>query len=278
MFKAFEPGSLGIKTDFEGAMRLACGAGFDGIALDMGACERLGAERVKELLERHRLRPAFWGLPVEFRKGPDEFRAGLNTLKRQAQLAERLGCARCVTWVLSFSDEHPPAENMEIHRRRLRECAEILKDHGGKLGLEFLGPKTIRQGHKYEFIHTLGGMLELCKLIGTGNVGLLLDSWHWYTSRGTVEEIRALNDADVVHVHVNDAPAGIPIDEQIDSRRAMPLETGVIELKGFMEALARISYSGPVQVEPFSERVRKMSPEEAAKAASQALDAIMPRY
>jgi len=276
MFKAFEPGSLGIKTDFEGSLRLAREAGFEGVALDMGACERLGAEKVRDTLGTLGLRPGFWGLPVEFRKGEAEFRSGLETLRRQAELAERVGCERCVTWVLSFSDELPMKENMERHRARLRDCAGILRDRGLRLGLEFLGPKTIRRGHRYEFVHTMEGMLELCSLIGTGNVGLLLDSWHWYTSGGTVEALRALRDESVVHVHVNDAPAGVPVDEQVDSRRAMPGETGVIDLAGFMGALAAIGYTGPVQVEPFSERVRAMGPLEAARAAAEALARIMP--
>lgn len=48
------------------------------------------------------------------------------------------------------------------------------------------------------------------------NAGLLLDSWHWHTSLGTVDELRALTNDQVVYVHVNDAPPGIPVEEQYD--------------------------------------------------------------
>ena len=74
------------------------------------------------------------------------------------------------------------AQNFAFHRDRLRPAAQILADKGISLGLEFLGPKTLRDGKPFEFIHTIEGMLELCDAIGTGNVGLLLDAWHWYTS------------------------------------------------------------------------------------------------
>jgi len=145
------------------------------------------------------------------------------------------------------------------------------------LGLEFLGPKTIRQGHKYEFIHTLDGMLELCEAIGTGNVGLLLDSWHWYTSYGTLEDITKLKPEQVVYVHINDAPDGVPIDEQIDSIRRLPGETGVIDLVGFLRALKQIGYDGPVTPEPFSDKVRGLAPEEAASLTMRYLDEVWKR-
>jgi sugar phosphate isomerase/epimerase len=59
----------------------------------------------------------------------------------------------------------------------------------------------------------------------------------------------------VVAVHVNDAPAGIARHEQIDNQRALPTETGVIDLVGFMGKLKAIGYDGPVTAEPFSKRV-----------------------
>jgi sugar phosphate isomerase/epimerase len=82
-------------------------------------------------------------------------------------------------------------------------------------------------------------MMELVAAIGTGNVGLLLDSWHWYTSHGKVDEMLRLSNNYIVHVHVNDAPANVPVDEQIDSRRKLPATTGVID-PSFINALVRI--------------------------------------
>jgi sugar phosphate isomerase/epimerase len=101
-------------------------------------------------------------------------------------------------------------------------------------------------------------MMELVDAIGTGNVGLLMDSWHWYTSHGTVEELLQLSNKDIVHVHVNDAPSGIPVDKQMDNRRALPATTGVIDMKGFVNALVRIGYNGPVECEPFDQELRNM--------------------
>jgi sugar phosphate isomerase/epimerase len=117
-------------------------------------------------------------------------------------------------------------------------------------------------------------MLELCADIGTGNLGLLFDAWHWYTSGGAWDDLGRLRDADVVDVHVNDAPPGIPLDRQADNVRALPGETGVIGIPRFLQALAAINYSGPVMVEPFSARVNALPSEEAVRVTAEALDAV----
>jgi sugar phosphate isomerase/epimerase len=105
-------------------------------------------------------------------------------------------------------------------------------------------------------------------------MGLLLDCWHWYTSGGTTKDFEAWNKNTIVDVHVNDAPKGIPVDKQRDNKRGMPGETGVIDIKGFLQGLKRIGYDGPVMAEPFSERVRKMKPENAVRATKESLDKI----
>ena len=79
-----------------------------------------------------------------------------------------------------------------------------------------------------QFIYTMKDMLAFAKDIGTSNVGLLFDVWHHYCAHGTVEDMAILQPGDVVLVHTNDAPAGIPIDEQQDLTRTLPMETGVI--------------------------------------------------
>jgi sugar phosphate isomerase/epimerase len=275
MYKAFDAGSLGINTDLEGAIALAAKYGYQGLTVDMNAVAERGASRVGDLLAEAHLLPAAFGLAADYRKGEDAFIEGLSVVATHAALAEQIGCTRCVTWVLSFSDELPPRENFKRHADRLGRCAALLADHGCSLGLEFLGPATMRASHEHEFIHTAAGMIELCDALGTGNAGLLLDAWHWYTSHGTVADLEALRAEQVVFVHVNDAPAGMAVDEQKDSVRAMPCETGVIDIAGFMKSLATIRYDGPVQVEPFSERIRALPAEEAARLTAETLDEVL---
>jgi sugar phosphate isomerase/epimerase len=51
--------------------------------------------------------------------------------------------------------------------------------------------------------------------------------------------------------------------------------TGVIDIKGFIAALKKIGYDGPVTVEPFNKAVREMSTEDAVRYTSESLDKVL---
>jgi sugar phosphate isomerase/epimerase len=162
-------------------------------------------------------------------------------------------------------------QSFRQHAARLRRAAEILKENNVRLGLEYVGPKTSWASRRYPFIHTLAEMQDLVAEINTGNVGFLLDSWHWYHAGDTVEDVLSLKPEEVIAVDLNDAPAGIAKDQQVDSRRELPCATGVIDLRGFLSALNRIGYDGPVRVEPFNAALNKLPKEEACAAAAASL-------
>ena len=281
MYKNLCAGAVGIRVTTVELAALAEKFRFGGIDLDVSeAAELLDGGReglLKTIFERHGIKAGGFGLPVEFRKDEDAFQADLKKLPRLAKAAAGMDCRRCPTWILPASDELPFDENFELHRRRLKACAEVLAAHGIGLGLEFVGPRTMRAGKAHEFIWNMSGMLELAEAIGTGNVGLLLDCWHWYTSEGTAEDILALKPEQVVYVHVSDAPAGIPVDRQIDNKRAMPGATGVIDIAAFLKALSEIGYDGPITAEPFNPELKAMSAEDAADVVGGALDRIFAR-
>ena len=271
MFPNLSPGAIGVRANMEESVKLAAAAGFKGVDVGLAEAQSYGIERTKDLFTSNGLLMGGTGLPVEFRKDDKTFNDGLRELPQWAEIAEKLGCTRFNTWVLPGSNEMPFQEHFQLLRNRFRECALILRDHGHRLGLEFIGPKTLRSRFTHQFVYTLPGMLELCDAIGTGNMGLLLDCWHWYTSRGTLEQITSLKPEQVVYVHVNDAPAGIERDEQIDNVRAMPMETGVIDLPGFLKGLEEIGYDGPVTPEPFKKELADCAPTEAVRLTAEAM-------
>ena len=171
-------------------------------------------------------------------------------LPELAKVASALGVGRTATWIMPTSDELTYQENFAFHVERLRPAAAVLADEGVRLGLEYVAPKTLWSSKQYEFVHTMAQMEELCQAVGE-NVGFLLDSWHWYTAHETAEDVRRLRPEQVVDVHVNDAPAGVEIDDQLDNVRDLPGATGVIDIATFLSALQHIGYDGPVMVEPF---------------------------
>ena len=101
-------------------------------------------------------------------------------------------------------------------------------------------------------------MLRLCDALDSPNVGLLLDSFHWHCAGETVADLEGLTDKQVVAVHVNDAPP-VPRGAQVVGERALPGATGVIDIAGFIGALERIGYDGPVTCEPMAGAIAALS-------------------
>ncbi|MGI4788528.1 MAG: sugar phosphate isomerase/epimerase family protein [Janthinobacterium lividum] len=255
MYKGLSPGAIGVKTPtLEDALAAAKIGGFGGVEINPGEIADLieahGKNAVVAKFTEAGIKPAGFGLPIEWRGSEDAWKAGLNDLPRLAEAAAAIGMTRTMTWIMPCSNEHQFDENKAFHVTRFTPVAKILGDHGISLGLEFIGPKTLRETQTHPFIYTMEDMLEMGREIGP-NVGLLLDCFHWYTSHGTVDQLKALTPAQVVYVHVNDAPSGIPVDEQIDGNRDLPGATGVIDIVGFLQTLRSIGYDGPVTPEPF---------------------------
>lgn len=276
MYPSLSAGAIGVRdASLERSLELAKIGGFEGLDFSVVEVKSLadahGVDYVKDLFTKANIRPGGWGLPTNWRADEAALQEGLEALPSLAKVAKAIGSERCFTWMTPGSDERPFAWNLDWHIRRFRPIAQALADEGCRFGIEFIGPKTSRAKRKFEFIYTMEGLLELAKAIGTGNVGLLLDAWHLYTSGGNADQVRKIKNSDVVFVHVNDAPVGIEREEQIDNVRALPMETGVIDLPAFMKALQSIGYDGPVTPEPFSKTINALSPEEAMKMAGESM-------
>jgi sugar phosphate isomerase/epimerase len=255
MYKGLSPGAIGVSAaNLQAALDAAKIGGFDGVEVNPSEIADLvelhGKDEVAARFEGAGIVPAGFGLPVEWRGSQEAWEEGLNNLPRLAAAAAAIGATRTMTWIMPCSNERRFDENKAFHVTRFTPAAKILADHGISLGLEFIGPKTLRDTQQFPFIHTMGAMLEMGREIGP-NVGLLLDAYHWYTSHGTLNELRALTPEQVIVVHVNDAPVGVPADEQLDGVRDLPGATGVIDIAGFLQSLQAIGYGGPVTPEPF---------------------------
>ncbi len=94
---------------------------------------------------------------------------------------------------------------------------------------------------------------------------------------GTIEDLYTLQNQQVIYVHINDAPAGIPIERQQDLVRRLPGETGIIDLPGFLKALKSIGYDGPVVPKPFVKSLAEMPPAEAVRRVGEAVQSVWPR-
>jgi sugar phosphate isomerase/epimerase len=267
-------GNLGVSANQREAIELAARHGFESVGADGAFLAGLSDEPMAELKSFMKAKGIVFGaagLPVEFRRDDARFEEGLKGLPKFAAGLRRAGVDRAATWLMPCSDTLPYLRNFRQHAARLREVAKILKEEGSRLGLEYVAPKTSWVSRRYPFIHTMAEMKELIADINTGNVGFVLDSWHWWHAGDSAADILTLKGGEVIAVDLNDAPAGIPKDQQQDGKRELPCATGVIDVGAFLKALNQIGYDGPVRAEPFNQAVNKMPKEEACEAAAGAL-------
>ncbi len=268
MYKTLSPHAIHVNPpDLKAALAAAKAGAFEGLEFSGPATadliDRVGADAVKKMFADRGIKPAGWGLSVEWRQSEEKYQSDMKNLARCAKASHALGVTRCFTWVMPCSNERAMEANWKFHVERFKPIGQTLGEFGQNLGLEFIGPKTLRDTQKYPFIWTSKAMLRLGREIGS-NVGLLLDCWHWYTSHGTLADLKALKAQQVVYVHVNDAPRGVKVDQQIDNVRMLPGETGVIDIVGFLKALKEIGYDGPVTPEPFKDELKNL-PDDAAR-------------
>ena len=164
-------------------------------------------------------------------------------------------------------------QNLKQHTERLAEVASILGDYDLRFGLEYVAPKTMWADRKYTFVRTMPEMLELIDQIDQANVGMILDSFHWFCANDTLEDIRKLKNDQVIACDWNDAFKGRSRDEQIDGQRELPMASGEIDMKAFVEALVEIGYDGPVRAEPFNKALNSLDNEDAASKTAAAMKA-----
>jgi len=276
-YKNLGNGHIGVRANQRQALEYAVKYGFDSITPSLGEFEKKSTSEIREWIEIMKsegIKYGTGGLPTNFRRDENQFKQDMERLPKQAGILRQLGVKRIATWIMPGHNELTYLQKFNQLKRRFREIANVLNDYDIRLGLEFVGPRTTRSRFRFPFICSHIGMMELVEAIGTGNVGLLLDSWHWYTAHGTVEELLKLSNKDIVHIHVNDAPSGIPVDKQVDNRRKLPVTTGVIDMKGFINALVKIGYDGPVECEPFDQELRRMDDNAALEKTIMSLKRI----
>lgn len=76
-------------------------------------------------------------------------------------------------------------------------------------------------------------------------------------------------------VDINDAREGFTRETQLDGKRELPMATGVIPLKEFMEGLVDIGYDGTVRTEPFNQELNQMEDSKAIQVNMAAIKKAM---
>lgn len=279
MFANLSVAALGLSADLPTAVELAATHGFGGLDPDVTYLSGLGGEgAIREYAGSVAERGLRWGvagLPVDLNAPPREFVAQLAELPDRLPVLVAAGIGSVGTWLRPMHDDLTYRRNWVQHVARLTLVSQLLADAGVQLGLEFVGPKTFWSTERFPFVHSLSETRELIAETGASNLGVILDSYHWYTAGETVDDLAGLRDADIVSVDLNDAPADRDRDEQLDLDRRLPGATGVIDLDGFLAGVRAAGYTGPVKVEPFMAELAELPRDEVLADVSARLRAAI---
>src|SRR5258708_25534776 len=194
-------GALGIKATQREAIDYAAKYGFDVVDADGNYLAGLSDADLSSLLDYMKSKNVGWamaGLGVDLRGTDQVFFDELPLYPIRLRRLQKAGVTRVTTWLAPASRQFPYVANFRRHVQRLQGLAAALNDSGMRLGIEYVAPKTAWASQKFPFIHTMAEMRELIAEIKKPNVGLVLDSWHWYNAGDTKDDILALRGSDVV--------------------------------------------------------------------------------
>jgi len=275
------PGAIGVGgLNLQESVSFAGRHGFETVMVNIREVHEIAAEHgtdyVVDLFGEYGVKPGGWNLPVSW--SDDEKRAeGLAELPALMETANAIGCTSATSGISPGFDDGSFDERFDRAVRQLGEVAKVLEQGGVRLGLEFIGTPSYRARWQHAFIYDLDGAMKLINAVGSPALGTLFDVWHHWVSGGTPEQIDGLRAQDVVLVHVNDAPAGLSIEEQIDTQRTLPMETGVIPAPDMLKRLKTIGFDGPVMPEPFSASLNELAeqdPDAAGARTKESMDAL----
>ncbi len=268
---ALVPGSIGIQADQGRSIELASKYGFESVEPFGKQLAAEGPSRYVEALAASELQWAAARLSASLRADQATYASGLAMLPKESRALRQAGVTRVGTAIASSSDGLNYLDNFKLHVRRLKEVGAVLEDQGLRLGLEYIGTKRLWTSRRHAFVHSMDECLQLIDATGRSNIGVVIDSWHWWTAHETAEHIVRLSNNQVVSADLNDAPAGIKPEDQYDNQRELPGATGVIDGKAFLGALLQIGYDGPIRAEPFNQRLNEMDDETTSEATAVAM-------
>jgi sugar phosphate isomerase/epimerase len=269
-------GSIGHVLPFVESCRLAEKFGFEAVNADRIFLKEQGAPETIHLMKQHNIQPGAFAFSAAFNGcyTDSDFEQSLPGFEGDLSLCREAGFTCCVGYVQPSSDTLDYYDHFNCLLGRLKRVKPLLETYDVRLGLEFIGPTTMRVRRKYDFIHTMDGIRSLIGAANAQNcVGIKLDTLHWYTSGAGLLDIEKLSPEEVVYVELNDGLQGdydrftLP-----EFQRELPQATGTIDIAGMLRKLDALGFQGPVVVEPWNAQLREMAPGDAVEKVKLALD------
>jgi len=256
-------GATTLKADLATDIAVAGKAGFDFVeiwaAKLIGYLDRGGLPALRRDLRRAEVTPATLNSVerITFNDPSGHIRM-LEEFQRLCRVAEAIGCE---TILVVPSPRPKRVSDGAIEResvRVLRELSRMAKPHGVRLAYEFLGFADCT-------VNSLAQCAAIVEKVARPNVGLVLDTFHFFAGGSTLASIRAVDPRNIFMVHLNDVERA-PRRKMHDALRLYPGK-GIIPLRGILRELRGIGYTGQMSVEIFRPQYWSRSPLQVAREA-----------
>ena len=188
-----------------------------------------------------------------------EYKLAMDEARRRFELAARLGAPLMVCT--------PPLERPGIEglHRGYGDLLQIGRETGVRAVLEYIS--------FFASLNNIPDTVAVLDECGDPDGCTILDSFHNWNNRTTLDDIRTLPLERIVHYHINDAAPGIPSGSQKDPDRVMPGD-GVIDLKSELGALREKGYDRWISLELFNAEWWAKDPLETAKVGLERMQAL----
>lgn len=244
--------------DFKDRVEAAAKAGFKGIGIWDADLEHV--QKTRSLKEMKRILDDNGMKYVELEFLRDWFLEGERKQKSDSEKKKFFEAAEVLrAHHLKVGDFYREKYEMPKAIEAFAELCAEAEEHGTKIGFELM---------PFGMIDTLKDSLTMIEGAGAKNGGIIFDMWHVAKMGIPYEEVSRVPLKHIVAVEINDGTFTAPWslhEDTINHRRFCG--EGEFDIKGFLAALAKSGYSGPVGIEVLSKELRPLPLNEAVTKA-----------
>lgn len=265
-------GATTMKADLATDIRVAHTAGFDFVEIWAAKLRTFlqtkSATELRTLFDDNAVEPLSINSIEHVTFGtPAEFEVIKVECEELSTLAAELRCPYIVVVPGRLPEQAPSLEEIiDESVRVLTELSDIAGRHGIALGFEFLGQTDCS-------VQTLELADEIVRRVDRPNVGLVIDSFHFYAGGSTFDMIEGIAPKSLFIFHINDAE-NLPREQLRDSHRLLP-GLGILPLAEMFQAFKRIGYDRVASVEIFRPEYWESDPLKLALEAKAATERVL---
>jgi 2-keto-myo-inositol isomerase len=183
-----------------------------------------------------------------------------------SRIAGEINCPYVVVVPGKLPENATEAEIIDESVKTLNELADIAEKYNVGLAFEFLGQTDCS-------VQTLDLDKKIVERVDRENVGLVIDTFHFYAGNSSLEAIETLDPKKLFIFHINDAE-DLPKTDLTDAHRLYPGE-GILPIKAIKQRFDEIGYDRMVSIEIFRPEYWSEDPFEVAKKAKAATERVL---